>query len=251
MTIATGTPVWADLQSLDREAAHAFYGAVFGWTFEVTGEEFGHYANATLDGAVVAGEMKAPQEGPQVAYWSLYLKTDSAADAVSRATGLGAETLVEPMSVGELGTMAVMKDPGCAAFGVWEPKAHQGFAISGAHGHPCWFEVNTGDAHATANFYAEIGGGLEVQKMEGMDYWTVHADGRPRFGAMQMTDEWKDIPPHWMIYFAVDDVDATAAQVVELGGAIHHGPFDTPFGRIAVARDPQGAVFTVITMANP
>ena len=57
------------------------------------------------------------------------------------------------------------------------------------------------------------------------------------------------VPNHWHVYFAVDDADATAAKVTELGGTILVPPFDTPVGRIAVAQDPQGAVFSFMKPA--
>jgi hypothetical protein len=57
------------------------------------------------------------------------------------------------------------------------------------------------------------------------------------------------VPNHWHVYFAVDDTDATAAKVTAQGGSILVEPFDSPVGRIAVARDPQGAVFSFMTPA--
>jgi predicted enzyme related to lactoylglutathione lyase len=59
------------------------------------------------------------------------------------------------------------------------------------------------------------------------------------------------IPNHWHVYFSVDDTDATAAKITELGGTIVVPPFDTPVGRIAVAQDPQGAVFSILKNASP
>jgi len=52
-------------------------------------------------------------------------------------------------------------------------------------------------------------------------------------------------PPHWLVYFAVDDLDASLAQVSELGGATHAGPIDIGIARIAVVADPQGAMFAL------
>jgi predicted enzyme related to lactoylglutathione lyase len=61
-----------------------------------------------------------------------------------------------------------------------------------------------------------------------------------------MTEEWGDIPPHWMIYFGVDDCDAAAARANDSGGRVNHGPFDSSAGRIATVFDPSGAVFSII-----
>ena len=56
-------------------------------------------------------------------------------------------------------------------------------------------------------------------------------------------------PPHWLVYFAVADTDATVARTVELGGQSLAPPVDIPIGRFAVLADPRGVVFAVIKMA--
>jgi predicted enzyme related to lactoylglutathione lyase len=49
-----------------------------------------------------------------------------------------------------------------------------------------------------------------------------------------------------MVYFAVDNVDASAAKVTELGGETLTGPADMPgYGRYVVIKDPTGAVVTL------
>jgi predicted enzyme related to lactoylglutathione lyase len=55
----------------------------------------------------------------------------------------------------------------------------------------------------------------------------------------------EDALPHWHVTFSVDDTDATAERAVELGGAVVTPPFDAGPVRMAVVRDPQGAVFTI------
>ena len=52
-----------------------------------------------------------------------------------------------------------------------------------------------------------------------------------------------DTPAHWSVTFGVDDADATAAKARELGGEVVAGPFDAPWTRLAVIKDPQGATF--------
>jgi len=66
-------------------------------------------------------------------------------------------------------------------------------------------------------------------------------------GAMAMGPEFpSEVPPHWKIYFAVDDCDAAVAKATELGGQVDSPPMDTPAGRMASLRDPHGAAFAVI-----
>jgi hypothetical protein len=54
------------------------------------------------------------------------------------------------------------------------------------------------------------------------------------------------VPAHWSVYFSVEDTDAAVAEVTSLGGTAIRPPWDTPYGRMAVVADDQGAVFSVI-----
>jgi predicted enzyme related to lactoylglutathione lyase len=77
--------------------------------------------------------------------------------------------------------------------------------------------------------------------------WTL--GGEPVAGMIRMDEHWPaDVPPHWMVYFAVSDVDATAAHAVELGGTVPVPANDIEVGRFAVLNDPQGAAFSVINL---
>ena len=60
------------------------------------------------------------------------------------------------------------------------------------------------------------------------------------------------MPPTWVPYVTVADVDALVKKVVSLGGKVHMPPTDIPtVGRFAVIQDPQGAVLNLITYAAP
>ncbi len=56
--------------------------------------------------------------------------------------------------------------------------------------------------------------------------------------------EMAQVPPHWLPYFVVEDIDATTAQATDLGGA-RVCPIDQApgVGRVVISRDPQGANF--------
>lgn len=47
-------------------------------------------------------------------------------------------------------------------------------------------------------------------------------------GMLEMTEQWGDVPPHWMIYFSVDDCDVMASRAAELGGKVCVPPTDIP-----------------------
>ena len=50
----------------------------------------------------------------------------------------------------------------------------------------------------------------------------------------------------WNVYFEVADIDASLAQVTELGGTVVEPAQDTPYGRLAQAADPTGVRFKLI-----
>ncbi len=95
-----------------------------------------------------------PGGGPDV--WSVYLATDDAEKTVDAATVNGGQVHVQPMVVGELGTMAVLGDPGGAGIGVWQPGLHKGFGVLGEAGAPSWFELHTRDYEGAVEFYRKV-----------------------------------------------------------------------------------------------
>ena len=69
-----------------------------------------------------------------------------------------------------------------------------------------------------------------------------------RGGMLEMDESWGDMPSHFMVYFRVDDCDASAAKAAELGGEICVPPTNIPPGRFSVLMDPLGATFSIISM---
>lgn len=246
MEHATGTLCWIDLQTPDMDAARRFYADVLGWRWQIGGPEFHHYSQAFLGDDVVAGLGPMQAEGGRPA-WTVYFKAGDADGLVAAIAESGGAALMPPMDVADFGRMALVTDPAGAVFGLWQPNTHRGAQRMGTHGAPCWFEVNTPSADAAVSFYVHRFGG-EPKAMEGMPtpYVTVHVDGRPRYGILQMNEAWEGVPPHWMVYFAVRDTDAAAAAVAAAGGKVCVAPFDTPAGRLVICEDPLGAVFTLI-----
>ena len=53
------------------------------------------------------------------------------------------------------------------------------------------------------------------------------------------------MPNHWSVYFGVEDADATAKKVTDLGGSVVMPPEDTPYGRLGTLLDPTGAMFKI------
>ena len=65
----------------------------------------------------------------------------------------------------------------------------------------------------------------------------------------RITPEMGPIPPHWLVYFAVDDCDAKVQKATELGAGVMKPADDIPgIGRFAILIDPQGAAFAIIKL---
>lgn len=247
-----GTPAWMDLMTDNQQGAMTFYGALLGWTFEVGGAESGGYAMAFKNGRMAAG---IGQKSPQMQFpnaWTVYFGVENAEATIERVKANGGQAITPVMDIPHAGRMAMVADNTGAPVGLWQPSRHKGAQIIDEPGAMTWYEVNTRDAEKARHFYARVFD-LEAVKMDvpGMTYWMLNRGEKTHAGILQMNERWpQDVPPHWMGYFAVEDADEAAAKVTELGGKVMVPPFDSPYGRLSVAHDPQGAVFSVIKLSQ-
>lgn len=243
-----GTPCWFDLLSPDAPAAAAFYARLFGWTYDVSGPEYGHYHMALVDNRPAAGIGQRQEGASTPSAWTVYLAARDAAAMADRVSELGGSVVMEPTEVPGMGRMAIVQDPGGAVFGLWQPLAHLGFGVTHEHGTMGWCEVNVPDGEAARAFYAELMDAdarlLESDAVPTV-YYVLSKDDQAVAGILEMTAEWQGVPPHWMPYFEVADCDAAARAAEEAGGTVSVQPFATEYGRIAVVTDPFGAVFSV------
>lgn len=246
-----GAPCWIDLFSTDTDKAKQFYGELFGWTFEDSVPEFGGYINFSKDGVLVAGCMVNDGTSGSPDGWNTYLAVADAKEAVESASDHGATIYLQPMQVMDLGSMAMMADPGGAAIGVWQPGTHKGFGVLAELGSPAWFELHSRDYDEVLAFYRDVFGWETSVTSDTPEfrYTTLNGDGPdPLAGVMDGTGFLPDgVPSSWQIYFLVADTDAAVARVVELGGAVTDAPQDSPFGRLAAVTDPTGAAFKLIS----
>jgi predicted enzyme related to lactoylglutathione lyase len=244
-----GAPCWIDLFTSDPDKSRSFYQELFGWTSQEAGEEYGGYINFSKDGLPVAGAMRNDGQSGTPDVWSVYLATEDAKATADAAAANGGQVLVPAMDVGEQGTMALVTDAGGAAIGIWQPGLHKGFGILAESGAPSWFELLTRDYDASVEFYRQVFGWDTHVAGDSPEFrYTTLGEGESQAaGIMDASAFLPDgVPAHWSIYFGVEDADAALAKIVELGGAIVQPAEDTPYGRLAQAADPTGALFKVV-----
>ena len=158
--------------------------------------------------------------------------------------------MLEAMAVGDAGKMAVCVDPTGAVFGLWQPMDFIGAAVEDEHGSLAWSEVNTRDAAAACEFYGKLFGltarkagraGVYLHAVRGVHRalascrWmssgvTCRRTGWATSPSTTLTRPWK--------------------RVLAAGGSIGAPAFDTPYGRIAVIVDPNGATISVVQLPS-
>ena len=108
-----------------------------------------------------------------------------------------------------------------------------------------WQDLTVGPAEEIRDFYQRvIGWEARDHDMGAYNDFDIlsPASGEVVTGICHARDTNANVPPAWLLYFAVDDVEASAARCVELGGEILDGPRDMGGGQFCVIRDPAGAV---------
>jgi uncharacterized protein len=118
-----------------------------------------------------------------------------------------------------------------------------------------WYELMTTDMEAAKAFYAKVvGWGIEDASMPGMAYSLFTVAGISVGGATGVPPDAKSagVKPGWIGYVGVDDVDAAADRVRQLGGMVHVPPTDIPnISRFSVVSDPQTATFVLVKWLRP
>jgi len=264
-----GVPCWVDTTQPDPDAALPFYGGLFGWEFENVmpeGSDDGKYVIGRIRGGDAAAVASIPAGAPPMARWNTYVWVDSADETAAKARDAGGAVAMKPFNVMDAGRMAVLADPEGAVFCIWEAKEHKGAGVVNEHGSLNFNGLATRDLDAAKAFYGAVFGWTTLASA-GDSMWTLpgygdHLEESSPGLRQQMTEmgapegfidvvaaitpvaeDEPDTPAHWSVTFAVDDADATAAKALELGGEVVAGPFDAPWTRLAVIRDPQGATF--------
>lgn len=261
-----GVPCWVQIAQPDPAAAAEFYGALFGWEVERVTPDGAEqsYRIASLKGGTVAG-IAGGAATPASPAWETYVRVADADETTAKVRAAGGDVLVEPTVVGPAGRQATFADPGGAVFSAWEADRRHGADVVNEHGALNFNQLHTGDVERAAAFYGAVFG-WELLGVGDASMWALAAYGdfleqrrpgmREEMAAVGAPDRFEDVvaalvpaagadgPDHWGVVFGADDADAIARRAAELGGTVLQEPFDAPWVRMTVVRDPQGAVFT-------
>ena len=239
-----GTPTWIDLGIPDLEGAMRFYGALFGWEFQVGPPETMRYTHCLLGGRRVAALAENHAQADRV-WWNMYLATGECDATTRRVTDAGGTIVQDPVDVPDQGRMAMVKDPVGAQFGLWEGRGFVGCEVVNEPGSLVRNDLITPDPEPARAFYpAVFGFTLDGnQDMPGFDFTFLRRpDGHEIGGIMGVPGAPSS---SWATTFEVADTDAVVARAAEAGGSPGAAE-DFVYGRMATITDPFGAEFTVI-----
>jgi len=250
-TAIANRPAWIDLASADAAGSREFYSKLFDWKVEVNPDpQYGGYGMAKAGGHDVAGI--GPKMDPNApTAWSIYIGTTDADDLAKKVQGAGGNVIMAPFDVGTQGKMAVFQDPSGAFISAWQPAQMGGFHM-GAPNSFGWAELNSRGVQKAIPFYEQVFGwkAKKSEMGEGAPAYTEFQIGGESIAGGQEMNEMvpADVPSHWLVYFAVEDVDKSFKTAVGAGARELVEPMDFPGGRFAILNDPQGAPFGLLKM---
>jgi predicted enzyme related to lactoylglutathione lyase len=250
-TATLNKPAWVDLATTDPAAARAFYAKVFGWNIEVNPDpQYGGYAIAKVDGhdAAGIGGMMSPD---QPSAWSVYIGSDDLGALSQQITAAGGKVIAPAFDVGDQGRMAVFQDPSGAFISAWQATRMRGFQTEGANAFG-WAEVNARGVDKVVPFYQQVFGWTpKTTGTPEQPYTEFQVDSRSIGGATEMNPMVPaEVPSYWLVYFTVNEVDASHKTALESGARELVAPMDFPGGRMSILNDPQGAAFGLMTVTD-
>jgi predicted enzyme related to lactoylglutathione lyase len=239
-----------ELGTTDRGAAKNVYSSLFGWAAEDMPMGPDTYTIFRLGGNDMGGAyplMEEQVDAKVPPHWMLYIRVESADAAAAKAVKLGAQQIVPPSDIPNVGRFAVLQDPAGAHISVFQPGEHRGLKVFGEVGALCWADLNSSDAAKASKFYSDwLGWTYE----KGNDGYSHIINGTAKEDMIGGIPDKMHAPPgtpsHWMAYFHVADCKAEAGKAAQLGASTMMPADLMPeVGTIAVLADPQGAVFAL------
>jgi hypothetical protein len=257
MNVPIGAPCWFELASADAKRSIPFLEQLYGWKLETMAMPQGEYhflsnQTGTIGALYELGEEQRKMSVPP--HFGVYFLVKNCDESFAKATALGAEVLVPPMSVSDYGRMAVLRDPTGAVFSLWQSMGEAKLVMF-ENLSLGWTELATRDVPRARAFFAELLGwqySESTEAMPGGGHYVEYSVAGTRYGGLlPMNEMWAGIPPHWAIYIPVPDIKACVDKAVALGGKLEVPIFEAPgVGQIALLAEPSGAVHYVIQLAS-
>jgi uncharacterized protein len=257
---APGEFSWVDLATTDVGGAKAFYNELLGVEAQDAPgdpEETGGYGFLMKDGKMVAGIGPVQSDEGHPA-WSSYVKVEDADETAEKTKAAGGSVFFGPADLpNDSGRVAMLRDAEGAFIGVVQQQQHPGAQLVNEPGAWTWNNLLTRDLEGAQDFYGQVFGWSAIHNEEappGILMWQVEGQRWPEgmAGLMEISDDLPaDMPPHWQVYFVVENMDKAIEKATSIGAKVGFRPIDVPIARLATLVDPQGAVVSILESRYP
>ena len=244
-----GKFIFADFFTSDIEASKRFYGSLFGWEWrwESPDRSYGIFYQGNIAVAGVVLQEATDTDRPY-GRWIYYLSTEQVPKKVADIVAAGGRVLLEPRSMPDRGTLAVVADAEGALFGLLDSSSGDPADYRSAPGEWLWVSLYSQDVEGASRFY-QSQFGYEITEAydsgDELDFF-LSKGGFARAAISHLSAE-SGSHPTWVGYVQVDDVAASVARAVELGGEVLLGPDPAVLaGNLAIVSDPIGAPIALI-----
>jgi predicted enzyme related to lactoylglutathione lyase len=251
----TGRFVWYELLTTDPEAAIAFYTEVVGWKTQPWENDYTMWVGSQ---GPLGGVIRLPDDALQMGagpYWQANVEVANVDQTSEKVKQLGGRIFVTE-DVPTVGRFSVIADPQGAMIAVFTPSSEMQAHDPARPGEFSWRELYTTDHEAAFEFYRQIAGWERMGEfdMGAMGKYLLWGRGGAQLGGMMTkpadmkTPDGREVPPSWLYYVTIDDLEAAMARATANGGRVIAGPMEVPGGqRIVQLLDPQGAAFALVT----
>ena len=246
MAIENLTFCWSGFVTNDIDKTFAFFPKVLGWGTQEVDMGGATMKMFTKNGAAI-GHLRAPQMEGEPSWWNNYLRVEDLDAATASVAANGGSIVVPPTKVppGQFSTVTTASGAYMTLFR--ESAEDDNGAPADA---VTWVDLHSKNLAADLKFLkAAFGFETSEMTMPTGPYHILNPESATRAGAMQ--GQHAEAPSMWMAWANVDSVDDTLARVASSGGNVIASGWDVPgVGRMAIAQDPAGIVFGVMTPAQ-
>jgi predicted enzyme related to lactoylglutathione lyase len=199
----------------------------------------------------LGGVMTLPDEAKAMGaspHWMGHVEVDDVDATVAQVNAKSGTVHVPPTTIPKVGRFSVIADPQGASLSVFQPEQAMQPHDTSKPGEISWNELYANDARTAFAFYSEL---FDWKQLEEMDMgpagkYLIYGQGDKPYGGMMTKTADMPMPPSWIYYIHVDDIDAAVARATSKGAKTLLGPMEVPGGSmVAQLTDPQGAVFSL------
>ncbi|WP_370232641.1 VOC family protein [Cognatishimia sp.] len=240
--MAHGEFIWCDLSTFRPEVTKPFYTKLFDWSYDgLTQPDGSAYDVAATSQGTAAAIFQMPQKFVDIgmpSFWMPYIDVDDIDACCETAKSLGGRVEIGPISWGDSGRIALIRDPLGAGFTVMQDGLPDTSAIAAHKGHAMAFALYVSDAKAVQDFYNALFGWTASALDKDTSFKLTSKTGHHVAELHEMPDEERGKEQFWSIQFATPDLIAAKTKVLTEGGEILFEDTAT-----LLARDPDGAAF--------